>query len=119
MKQCTLNTETAVLFFDNQPRTIQRALFPQPELTEDGLWLWKGCHWKDGTGEINSNDTIQYCPDKPGEIFWVEELPGMTEKSARLFIKVINAVMSYSGEQWYWRITYCRISRNEALTARE
>lgn len=117
MKQCTLNTETAVQFFDNQPRTIRRMVFPQPKLTEDGVWLWNGCQWKNGAAEITSADVMQYCPDKPGEILWVEELPGMTEKSARLFIEVKDAVMSCSGECWCWHITYGRISRNEALAA--
>lgn len=60
---------------------------------------------------------MQYCPDKPGEILWVEELPGMTEKSSRLFLEVKDAVMACSGEHWYWNITYGRISRNEALAA--
>lgn len=117
MKQCTLNTETAVQFFDNQPHTIRRAVFPQPKLTEDGMWLWNGCRWEDGMTKITSADVMQHCPDKPGEISWVEELPGMTEKSARLFIETKDAVMAFSGEYWCWHITYCRIGRNEALAA--
>ena len=41
----------------------------------------------------------------------------MTEKSARLFLQVKDAVMACSSEHWYWNITYGRISRNEALAA--
>ena len=115
MKQCTLNTETAVQFFDNQPRTIQHDVCPQPELAGEGVWKWNDCQWESKATEINAPEVMMHCPDKPGEILWVEELPGMTEKSARLFLEVKNAVMTCSGEHWYWNITYGRISRNEAL----
>lgn len=117
MKQCTLNTETAVQFFDNQPRTIQYDVCPQPELTGEGIWQWNDFQWESKATEINAPKVMMHCPDKPGEILWVEELPGMTEKSARLFLEVKNAVMTRSGEHWYWNITYGRISRTEALAA--
>ena len=101
MRQCTLNTETAVQFFDNQPRTIQHDVCPQPELTGKGVWHWSGCEWESNAAEINGHGVMQYCP----------------EKSARLFLEVKDAVMACSGEHWYWNITYGRISRNEALAA--
>lgn len=104
-------------FFDNQPRTIQHDVCPQPGLTGEGVWKWNDCQWESKVKEINGPEVIQYCPDKPGEILWVEELPGMTEKSARLFLQVKDAVMACSSEHWYWNITYGRISRNEALAA--
>ncbi len=117
MKQCTLNTETAVQFFDNQPRTIQHDVCPQPGLTGEGVWQWNNCQWESEATEINAPKVMMHCPDKPGEILWVEELPGMTEKSARLFLEVKDAVMTCSGKHRYWNITYGRVSRNEALAA--
>ena len=93
MKQCTLNTETAVQFFDNQPRTIQHDVRPQPELTGEGVWQWNDYQWESGVTEINDPQVMMHCPDKPGEIVWVEELPGMTEKSARLFVVVFYSFM--------------------------
>lgn len=117
MKQCALNAKTAVQFFDNQSRTIQHDICPQPGLTGEGVWQWNNCQWESEATEINDPEVLMHCPDKPGEILWVEELPGMTEKSARLFLQVKDAVMACSSEHWYWNITYGRISRNEALAA--